>query len=76
MEIELLKISSSNSNLRGQNYVHMAYTSSFFFKKGKLGELTGILLSSVPGEWEIWTLRGLGWEFEPEMSGLSRGLKK
>ena len=54
VEIELLKISSSKSNLRGQNYVHMPYPSSFFFfLKGKLGELTGILLSSVPGEWEI-----------------------
>ena len=48
----------------------------FFLKKGKLGEVTGILLSAVPGEWEIWTLRGLGWEFEPQMSSLSRGLKK
>ena len=67
MEIELLKISSSNSNLRGQNYVHMPYPSSFLFKEGKLGELTGILLSSVPGEWEIWTLRGWGGEFELEM---------
>ena len=39
----------------------------FFFEKGKLGRLTGILLSSVTGEWEIWTLRGWGGEFEPEM---------
>lgn len=66
VEIELLKISSSNSNPRSQNYVQMPKF-IFFFEKGKLGQLTGILLSSVTGEWEILTLRGWGGEFEPEM---------
>ena len=55
MEIELLKISASHFNPRDQNYVQMPYPSSFFFsEKGKLGQLTGILLSSVPEEWEIY----------------------
>ena len=74
VEIELLKISSSNSNPRGQNYVRMPYPSSFFiFEKGKLEQLTGILLSSVLGEWEIWTSRGWCGESEPEMSRFLKG---
>ena len=74
VEIELLKISSSNSNPRGLNYVRMPYPSSFFiFEKGKLEQLTGILLSSVPGEWEIWTSRGWCGESEPEMSRFLKG---
>ena len=46
----------------------------FFSEKGKLGQLTGILLSSVPEEWKIYVagLRTLN----PEMSSLSKGLKK
>ena len=69
MEIELFKISSSNSNPRGQNYVQMPYPSSFFFfflKRENSGN-SWVFYFTVPGEWEIWTLRGWGGEFEPEM---------
>ena len=39
-----------------------------------LGQPTGMLLSSMPGSWEILTFRGWGGEFEPEMSSLSSGI--
>ena len=71
MEIELLKISSSNSNLRDQNYVQMPYPCSLLF-----------FLRKKVFYCRLW----LGnWKFEPYVAGvgnlnrkcrLSGGLEK
>ena len=39
----------------------------FFFLKRENSGNSWVFYFTVPGEWEIWTLRGWGGEFEPEM---------
>ena len=39
----------------------------FFFLKRENAGNSWVFYFTVPGEWEIWTLRGWGGEFEPEM---------
>mgnify|MGYP006963840044 CR=1 FL=1 len=77
VEIELLKISSSNSNRRGQNYVQMPYPSSFFlFWKKKTRATHGYFI--VVHAWGMGNLNltWLGWGIWTGNVSLSRGLKK